>query len=586
MRRRDASNVRRWVLVCAVIPCIGVAGCSRSGPAAPDHARFDAEADPGQEVSAEVNGSGIVEVGEDTLLVCIPDETACAGGVRRRCSKDGEWMPDPCPAGEVCEGGVCTPNLAFIYIVVDNIAPTHDAGSVTDPALVESANVDSCALNADCCSDLNQTGLSSSLGTERLAKYWVRRLVGDLRSERVRFALLHPPAIESGDPRNPCALTAPLSTPASCGGQFYQIYDEGTATDAMGNALGVDYSKGSTAWRSPWYPAKLPTEGQTLDAARSFLRGVVAAGPAADADEVLRWVDEVEETRATTVGCGSDPDCPDGFCRAGTCWRHTNPELPFWPVDGFRPLPWLAYVAMGIAGTAENVGCSTDADCRIPGFKCLADGRCHDEARYCRRRHVVLLSTFLPPVPDWAQGWCDWRQDVDPSLWTHWLRWGCGCRGDSGCATGATCIESGSCKPEEGSPDYDCWKFNECMPVELQAVLAAGPPYEPYGDLYAAFHAVCTAFPTMAPLDRNGDVIRAKVHTIVTYQPDILHAADGLASAAGAAIIGDGVFVTPCRPGSSGAWTGGVRPCDYESQYQALLESIKGDLHGFVCDHE
>jgi hypothetical protein len=373
--------------------------------------------------------------------------------------------------------------------------------------------------------------------------------------------------------------------PDACAGRYYNLLDEATATQEMGAAVGVDYAIPEPGWGSPWFPARLPAEGPTLDAARTLLGKVISAGPAADAREVMRWVDEVEETEATGGKCGMDSDCPGGFCREGHCLRHTNPELPFWPVEGARPLSWFAYLASGIAGTSEGDPCGTDVDCRISEFRCGGDGRCHDEARHCRRRHVVLLSTFTPAYPDWASP-CLWQQDVDSSIWTHWLRWGCGCRGSSNCAAGATCIDSGTCGYSEQSGGYDCWKFNECMPTDLAAVLDAGPPFEPYGELYSSFHAACTGFPTMAVEDRNREIMRSRVHTILTYQPDLLRATDALAAATGGAIIGGGTFVTPCRPGLEAGWSGGVRSCDFEVQYQALLDAIRKDLAQSVCGNE
>ncbi len=581
------ARVRRIRFACVVVACIG--GCSSPGrrdlDAAIDVRDSMSEAvDPGSVEALDVPRAD--DSGAEIVMTCTPGAQECVKGWRRKCSDVGEWAAAPCPAGEVCERGACAPNVAYVTIVVDNIARARDvASALTDPALAQAADAASCASNDACCADLDSRGLAGTLAPARLAKYWVRRLATDLGTSGVRFTLLHPPAVESGDPRTPCDPSAGSLAPESCAGRYYTIEDEARATVEMGAALGVDYATLDPGWGSPWFPARIPTGGPALDAARTLVTRMMSAGPSADTSEILGWVDEVEQTEATGAQCLIDADCPGGFCREGLCLRHVNPELPFWPVDGRRPLSWFAYLALGVAGTAEGDGCGTDADCRIREYRCGPDGKCHDEARHCRRRHVVLLSTFTPSFPGWAPD-CLWPEDVDPSLWSHWLRWGCGCRSPSNCAAGAACIDSGTCNYSEQSGGYDCWKFNECMPSDLDAVLKSGPPYAPYGDLYSSFHAACTGFPTMSPLDRNEEVIRATVHSIVTYQPDLPHAADGLATAAGAAIIGGGTFVTPCRPGTAAGWTGGVRSCDFVAQYQALLDAIRKDLADSVCGEE
>jgi hypothetical protein len=124
------------------------------------------------------------------------------------------------------------------------------------------------------------------------------------------------------------------------------------------------------------------------------------------------------------------------------------------------------------------------------------------------------------------------------------------------------------------------------MPDDLQAVLDGGLPFDPYGYIVAYFHSLCSPFPSMVPQDRNGEAIRATVHTLVTHMTTDLLDVENMERAAGAAVIGGGKFVTPCRSDMLFGWGGGVETCDYEVQYQSLVQQIRKDLNDSVCEPE
>jgi len=138
-----------------------------------------------------------------TVQTCTPRERRCLDGMQAECEADGlGYAFTPCPVGEVCEGAACVPNVPRVTIVMN--APSFAAPGAPPflpAALWDDASQEACDLTAECC-DVGP--LEGGYTLSVVAKYWVRRLVRDLKGVADVVVIAPPTHSEASLPPELC----------------------------------------------------------------------------------------------------------------------------------------------------------------------------------------------------------------------------------------------------------------------------------------------------------------------------------------------------------------------------------------------
>jgi hypothetical protein len=482
---------------------------------------------------------------------CVPGATRCLRGIVARCEGSGAVETyHACPAGHVCSGTSCVPNIAYVHVVYGDPYPYLGGPSFTSSKVEDEATKQSCALNPGCCGDW----------PESIERYWTRRLVSDLATdERLRLTLVRPPTFESGNPPDDQCVASLKST---CGlGRYYRVLDKDKEiADLLPHGPG-------------FYPPPLDAPG-IIDQAERARAAIVAAPPGTAIQQLFQWADQIETWSEPGKPCTEDADCDRGFCLDGSCRVHVNPEVTNWSRITVLPHLYLAWISIAVFSRVEGMKCKSSRDCGVSEYECN-QGVCRDDAFRCRPHHVVLMADWADSPPTRVSP-CDYTYGPDKGDWAAWLRWGCACSTDSDCSPQAVCRDL---KP----------KLRRCVPSAQSELLASGPPYGEYmKDPWVSLLTNCDLFPTGRPRDRNGEPFFATVHTIMLQDGPVpwMNGPTGQSWASSTAIVGGGSFVTPCSPEIAEYWPDDTFSCDYEAQYQGLVSRIQADVRAYTCRPE
>ena len=333
---------------------------------------------------------------------CTPGASRCAGVELDTCAPVGDgWVRTTCFPGTFCTEGACRPIAMNLILVFD----TSGSMSTTVP-------------NKLCTGNKGFPSCVPAQGCTRMdvSKVVFQQALAQIDPSRVAMSLFHfPTRIDRVE-----ALTC----------------EEGYQTGLL--AMTADSNVQRVTDKTAWYWAFL----QEVMAV-PFPRNQAEAN--ATASEMARWMDGTESIVTTgscsggpPVGCTSSMECPGGACCAGTCRKHSDPELR---ATGGTPIgKTLFYVGEYLRNrvVVDGTACSSDESCGTPHHHCIA-GVCVDPARHCRETVVVLFTdggetndptSFFGPLPMAKR-----------------LGFGLNCASDADCVGGAMCT-SGRCLPD------------------------------------------------------------------------------------------------------------------------------------------
>lgn len=258
-------------------------------------------------------------------------------------------------------------------------------------------------------------------------------------------------------------------------------------------------------------------------------------------------------------------------------------ELTLGPAEAF-PMTMLTYMYIARELRAAGKPCSQAADCAVEGFECR-QAKCVDAAESCRQYDVIYLAPFVDPAfPPWATDDCGGGpgEGVDYNVWSLWMRWGVGCSKADNCLPGSLCEDI--CDFATYEP---CVEPSVCVPQDVYFDAAQPDPIA--SRLLADF---TDYFPSPQPRDAAGVRFSVRSHAIlngVNPSPDpYVFGFGALDYASVAAVLGDGIAVTPCPPGLDlrSFPQSGYYSCDYESAYQELVERVAEHGSSVLCTPE
>ena len=241
------------------------------------------------------------------------------------------------------------------------------------------------------------------------------------------------------------------------------------------------------------------TTGPGEDWFKSNMKEVIgvpfSGGTDDNLDEVLQWMDGVEElVHLTAVTDCNATTCP-GFCDVGNCYLHTNHELR---ADGGTPLGRTLFYAgeyLRRFVLLEGKACNSKADCSSPHYQCV-EGHCRDPLYNCRQTVIVLFTDggetmnksktdFFNPINQAKRMFvglgCTLDSDCPPLEFCNVDLGMCaeGCSDDQGCPTGTVCSALRCQEPCVGSElcpsGFICDEGGHCMP-EGGCIIAADCP--------------------------------------------------------------------------------------------------------------
>lgn len=296
--------------------------------------------------------------------------------------------------------------------------------------------------------------------------------------------------------------------------------------------------------------------------------------PGAGAERVLAWVNEREAMVLTGEVCRETDICSSGWCAGGRCLTHSDPEVVATQLGAMLDeradaFPYLVANYVQTVLDPEGRSCSSDTDCGVPTYRCV-NRTCHDEARLCRRRHVIWISNFVErPDPHFK-----------PLTWANDMRHGGPCRSDTDCRNGAVCWQ--------GTDELCKWKeYGFC--VDRCVVESDG--CESLVD-EALFLLSCDYHGWPESPDAEGVRVDAMSHSVLVTSPpawicgrDCSLPVPLLARAT--ALAGGGVSVVPCPPAGTIGWYEGSEyygNCDWQSQIDDLESFIRSDVESHICN--
>lgn len=510
--------------------------------------------------------------------ICKTSEVECYMGLKKVCDETGtEIILQSCPAGEVCKGNKCVKNKGYVYIVVGNNSYTYPPcymvwgfqSCKTYPCYCFFPKEPSCStpfeisteiynefkeLNPECkdhygCVNPEYESCVKIHMPIVIVKYWIRRVIEALGNiESIRVAMLHEPQEEgisfntksecknylkcqNGYYKCPNDLGTPCTLPS-----FIEFLTENEKYKYC-------YAKNLCITMFNDLP-NVPDdeEGFFLKNLHMILSGHVGSKK----DDLLKWVDGKEELIETGEDCSSDNDCKKGFCLENKCKTHSNPEIVAREATDYMsetPIIFYASQYIRLFGREEGKKCKTDNDCINPDYICER-GRCTDEARFCRKHHIVFLEN---PINSPLLGF-------EYSKYTHWMRYGWFCIDDKQCFGGAKCevpaLIDGLkiCKKD----------YYENNVIHNNCRIAGISPIPPY------------------LMDRLGDPIIVTTHSIVSVSPlPEVYSPNWTASCGGGKIL-YGENIKKKQNPSDGL----------KQQFNEIINTIKNDIQNSVCTSE
>lgn len=593
--------------------------------------------------------------GTCSLSPCLTGIDAfCYRGMLAECIDEGSTPQlHACPAGEVCEQGSCVPNRASVYIWVGGresrfrADATFLSSAYKSSKLIESrpecalalAITDGTTSGAPCeCALEGSTSLDFGWSYTEATKFALQSVLQSLEPERYNFALAGLPQVESASISHQC--TSPdenfnrlLDLHPECGscrapdscetGKYYYRCPTDMSMDwlesywnSAGFVLGPCGFPSELVTDPPCLPptreCTLPDSESTycswpllpdldsgsfsgfLDAFSRYLHVPLTR----NGESLMRWIDGQEVASSTLYPCEEDGNCGQGVCLDSRCHIHDNPELAPPEVDSWSKDP---YALWGFAlyatkfGSAEGMKCGPTSPCPGVGYECGVDGRCHDDARRCRRHHMVVFSSFSGrQTPSFEYG-------APPLIsltgLARWLDIGLICRSDQDCKYPSTCvftdpfakrvtastgIRSGLCSDSSRDPLWMKDSSSTCSTEER----AAGCGDVRWETIYQDSHDTLGGrLPALArPADPAGNPVAITTHVVAfeqEYNPVVTRKFLGYSGflGVGIAINGGGVWAIP-------GWSESWKTFDgrsWDDQATNLAMAINKDRNSFKC---
>jgi hypothetical protein len=325
-------------------------------------------------------------------IVCEAGKATCnEDGTVSKCDPFGSALYTfPCPGGFECHNGLCKPPVANVLVVFDT------SGSMNKSI---GPNV---TLSWPQCEDIDNP--STEIGYSKAA---FKEALVEEPINPIRFSLLHFPQEED------------FSTNPTCKSGYYDGQSK----------MSEDPDGHSTGPGEDWFKSNM----------KEVIGVPFSGGTDDNLDEVLQWMDGVEElVQLTAVIDCNTTTCP-GFCDIGNCYLHTNHELR---ADGGTPLGRTLFYAgeyLRRFVLLEGKACNSKADCSSPHYQCV-EGKCRDPLYNCRQTVIVLFT-------DGGETMNKSKTDFfNPINQAKRMFVGLGCTLDSDCSKDMVCLEN-LCKP-------------------------------------------------------------------------------------------------------------------------------------------
>ncbi len=366
--------------------------------------------------------------------VCSSGQTKCAGAKLATCGvfEDG-WIETNCFPGTTCSEGKCVPVSNNLIIVFDT---SGSMGGKVPGCSASGQSPPTCDPTKNC----TRMDISKQVFTSALGK---------IDDKVTRMALF----------RFPQKLYKKSSL--SCTSGYYS-----GASTVSGEQSPGPSNQQSVDQNSTWF---------WLSVNETLCVRFPPDGNFKSKEKILKWMDGTETITNTGGTCSNSSSiCKpvagcDGSCCAGSCWKHTDPELR---QTGGTPIgKTLFYVGEYLKNVVVIDGkeCGTDKDCDNVNYTCKkaspgdAKGKCKDPARTCRETVVVLFT-------DGGQG----NSNTFFAPWVQAKRLGHGlcCQNDSDCVGGTvenpTVCKSGKCLPKTAITGYYCTDdMSPCLPSSV-----------------------------------------------------------------------------------------------------------------------
>ena len=523
----------------------------------------DIGADSISDAAGDTRGEDGQDAREDAEAApsCTRGTRTCFHGLVAKCSDDGtSWQLSACPAGQVCEHDTCVANPVQVALVVNPPTATVFEIALTDPVVYQAALDDACGENPLCCQYTQSAGSGIDVtGLALLAKYWARRVILSLSGlSNIHMALLGPPQREDSEGVD-CSLTTKVDAAAdNCLRGTRRLVGGPEFNQEASDLVGVEDYHASGGTHGP------KSEYAPVD---------ISELPSSAWSHVSEWHDLLVQAEDTPwelhdwVNYRADP----GF----------DPEIALYPKFSAPPGPWRAHVYFSWLQAQAGKPCSSSLDCPEPGQICNLETGCSDAAAECRVRDLIIIGSFRTTMLAQDQPSCDYREDVDSPIGSHWMRWGCACGKGEPCPDGAVCDTT-------GGRGGDLTLEPTCTPSSILAQSAPSPPFGSLGTMVRWTTPPCEFFATGQPVDVQGNRWHARVHSILVHdEGDFDQPMSAQEEATAVAFFGDGVAVTPCRAGADPLDFDPMQvshkvSCDWQARFQELIATIGADTE-HVC---
>jgi len=567
--------------------------------------------------------------GQCEKITCEEPKKFCYRGLIATCNGDGTKVHlESCPEGEVCgKDGVCMPNHLNLYFWVDGPDDKGDRVWADIEFLFDLQNSTESVLGRPECSktlelfdgtfegECGCPGLSGWFEYSRnygaAIRFLLREALSGLaQDDRISYLLAHNGQAET-EPADTCMSTdwdynimiglhpecsACLSPPSCIFGEYYWGCSVDRYSVPILDAYWNKNQRKIDVFRF------LPLTTEEIPGLNEWVaENMIAVPLTTDSAQLYLWLDEKEEIGKTGETCSSDFDCSVGFCKDDACYTHTNPELAPVRTKAMTTVPinspWALSHYISRAGRPEGWPCMDDDDCPNPTFTCGPDRTCHDEARYCRRHHLVIASPFMGMMNPISGNFRMTNSALSILDLTRWLSIGLVCHSDEDCSPSAYCspseqmtthlgVETGFCSTSSRDPSWATISTGMCSQTELEEGCGNSFVKETYETI--AFVLGQNRMPASSrPVDSMGVPM-----TIVTSTIGFEHIFPSLPGvptfnyltsfvAIATAISGGGTYLVPAASDSF-ALAGYAAP--WKSQVESLVDFLETDLNTSRCE--